>query len=210
MKRVMKILGALAIALAFTKGAQAAVTVSDSLTVTITPNAYYALDIDTANVTLNLGSIALGATVQTLSPSTVTIQSTYATTDVKLQGAISGGWFFDADTSDQEANYLAAWATFTDVTRSSAMAQGGDYFSGTETATAGSDVIEDNPRYVGSSATDGAFSLFENGSDFDPINMDGLVPSIKADLWLYFRLTSATTTNAPKYITITLTAVQPN
>jgi hypothetical protein len=75
MKHTMKVLMALAFGFAMTKAAHAAV--SDSLTVTITPNAFYAVDIDTDNVHLDMGTVTLGASTQTVRPSTVTIQSTY-------------------------------------------------------------------------------------------------------------------------------------
>ena len=209
MKRVTKILGALALALAFSKGAQAAI--SDSLTVTITPNAFYALSIDTTNVSLNLGTVALAASTQTVSPSTVTIASTYATTDVKIQGSISGGWTFDANTATQETDALAAWATFTSIARSSAPTQTADYFSGTVPGSSASDVLDGTNRYVGSSVADSTTNLFENNSGtFDPQDMDALATTTIADLWLYFRLPNVTTTNTAKNITITLTAVAPN
>ena len=197
--------------------AQVRAAVSDSLTVTITPNAFYAVDIDTANVSLNLGTLALSASTQTVHPSTVTIQSTYATTDLKLQGAIASAgtpWSFDTATASEEADSLAAWATFTSVARSSAPAQGGDYFSGTSTSTASTDLIDTQNRYVGSSVDDGTVNHFENNSDFDSKDMDDLAPhpapAAKSHLWLNFRLPNATTTNNAQNVTITLTAVEPN
>jgi hypothetical protein len=206
MKRIQKLLLAMGIALAFTKVSHAAV--SDALTVTITPNAFYALDIDTATVALDMGTVTLGASTQTVSPSTVTIQSTYATTDVKLQGSISGGWSFDTNTATSEQDALAAWATFTSVARSSAPTQSGDYFSGTNPGSG--DVIDTNSRYVGTSANDGTSNLFENNSGFDSRDTDALAVNAQAGLWLYFRLPSATSSSSAKDVTVTLTAVQPN
>jgi hypothetical protein len=199
---------AMGIALAFTKVSHAAV--SDALTVTITPNAFYALDIDTATVNLDMGTVTLGASTQTVSPSTVTIQSTYATTDVKLQGSISGGWSFDSNTASSEQDALAAWGTFTSIARSSVPAQTADYFAGTVPGAASSDVIDTSSRYVGTSATDGTSNLFENASGFDLRDLDALAVNAQAELWLYFRLPSATSSSSAKSVTITLTAVQPN
>jgi hypothetical protein len=213
MKRLIKATATLALALGFI--AQVRAATSDSLTITITPNAFYAVDIDTASVSLNMGTVALAASTQTVSPSTVTIQSSYATTDLQLQGAIASAgtpWTFDADTSSQESDALAAWGTFTSVARSSAPAQSGTYFEGTVPG-ANSDVISTTNRYVGTSATHGA-DIFENESGFDSKDMDGLAPdpapAAKSHLWLYFRLPNATTSTNAQNITITLTAVAPN
>jgi hypothetical protein len=215
MKRLIKTATVLAVMLGLSSHLRAAV--SDSLTITITPNAFYAVVIDTANVSLDLGTVALAASTQTVSPSTVSIQSTYATTDLKLQGAITSGgtaWTFDSDTSDLEQDALAAWATFTSVARSSAPSQTGDYFSGTVPGAAASDAIDANSRYVGSSVGNGTTDLFENNSDFDSKNMDGMAPEPDpagtSHLWLRFRLPDTTTTNTAQNITITLTAVAPN
>ena len=96
MKRLKKIALALALGLGLAHVSQAAVT--DQLVVTITPNAYYSVAIDTANVVLDLGTVALTASTQTVRPSTVTILSTFATTDLRLQGAITSAgtpWTFD-------------------------------------------------------------------------------------------------------------------
>jgi hypothetical protein len=206
--KIKTALVALAIGLAASKGVWAAT--SDALTITITPNANYAVDIDTTNVALDMGTVSLGASTQTVRPSTVTIQSTYATTDLKIQGSISGGWSFDSNTASSEADALAVWATFTSVSRSSAPTQTSDYFSGTVPGAASSDVVDTTSRYVGSSVLDSSTSVFENNSGFDSQDMDSQAPSAQAHLWLYFRLPSSTTNNTAKNVTITLTAVQPN
>lgn len=192
---------------------------TDTLTISITPNAFYAVDIDTTNIAnqMNLGVINLGASTQTVRPSTVTIQSTFATTDLKLQGGIGSSgtpWTFDDDTASSDTDKLAAWATFTSVARSSAPTQTGDYFSGTVAGASGSDVIDAANRYVGDSGTQLTTNLFETNSGFDSKNMDALPPipdpNGRAHLWLYFRLPSATTSINAQNITITLTAVAPD
>lgn len=188
-----------------------------TLTVAITPNAYYAVDIDTDNVVMDMGQVALGASTQTVRPSTVTVQSTFATTDLRIQGSISSlgaPWTFDDDTAQSEPDALAAWATFTSVARSSAPTQTGDYFSGTVPGAAGSDVISAANPYVGSSISNGTTNLFENNSGFDSKEMDGMTPfptaAAKSHLWLYFRLPSATTGTDQQDISITITAVTPD
>lgn len=190
---------------------------TDTLTVTILPNAYYAVDIDTANVGLDLGTLSMGASTQTVRPSTVSIQSTFATTDLKLQGSIDSAgtpWTFDTSSATVEADSLAAWATFTSVARSSAPSQSGDYFSGTVPGAAGSDMISSSNYYVGSSLSDGTSNLFETNSGFGSKDMDALPPepnaAAKAHLWLYFRLPNATTSSAAQNISITITAVAPD
>jgi hypothetical protein len=191
--------------------------VSDSLTVTITPNAFYAVDIDTSNFAgMNLGTVDLAASTQTVLPSTVTIQSTYATTDLRLQGAITSSgtpWTFDADTSSNESDSLQAWGVFTTIAHSSAPAQASGYFSGTQPGVNDSDVISTTNRYVGTQG--GVTNQFETGAaDFGFKDMDSLVPAPLAaaysHFWLRFRLPSATTDVAAQNVTITLTAVQPN
>ncbi len=188
---------------------------SDSVTVTISPNAYYAVDIDTANVSLDLGSVNLGVSTQTVQPSTVTIQSTFATTDLRLQGAIGSAgtpWSFDADSTTVETDSLAVWATFTSTARSSAPAQTSDYFSGTVPGAAGSDMVDDTNRYAGTGG--GGTNLFENNAGFDAKDMDALPPDPnangKAHLWLFFRLPSVTTSIDSQNITLTITATAPN
>jgi hypothetical protein len=214
MKSLIKKLAVLAVALGLFTQARAAV--SDSLTVTITPNAFYAVDIDTTNVSLDLGTVALAASTQTVQPSTVTIQSTYATTDLRLQGAIASAgtpWTFDGDTSSNESDSLQAWGVFTAVARSSAPTQSGGYFSGTQPGVNDSDVISTTNRYVGTQG--GVTNQFEaDPTDFAFKDMDALVPAPAASayshLWLMFKLPSATTATNAQDITITLTAVAPN
>jgi hypothetical protein len=189
---------------------------NDSLTVTITPNAFYAVDIDTASVVLDLGSMALSASTQTVQPATVTIQSTYAQTDLTLIGNITapGGtpWTFDASSASVNPNELAAWATFTTVSRSSAPIQESGYFSGTAPNVDDSDLISGTARYVG---TNGSIdNLFEAGAaDFAFKDMDALAPDpdplAKSHLWLYFRMPSASSSSVAQNISVTLTAVQP-
>jgi hypothetical protein len=129
---------------------------------------------------------------------------------VKIQGSISGGWSFDSNTASSEQDALAAWGTFTSIARSSVPAQTADYFAGTVPGAANSDVIDTSSRYVGTSATDGTSNLFENASGFDLRDLDALAVNAQAELWLYFRLPSATSSSSAKSVTITLTAVQPN
>jgi len=214
MKNILKKLG-LILAIAWSVMSRVNAATSDSLTVSVIPNAYYAVDIDTENVNLDLGWVELGASTQTVAPSTVTIQSTFAATDLKIQGNIDSSgtpWSFDSDSTTVETDNLAVWATFTSVLRSSPPSQTNDYFSGTIPGSPGCDMVDGQDRYVGTGG--GTTNLFENNSGFDAQEMDGLLPdpypNSKSHLWLYFRLPGSTTSNLPQKITFTITATAPN
>jgi len=205
MKKTMKAVTALAIWLGLGALAQAGVP-SDSLVITITPNAYYAVSIDTTNVGLDLGTVNLGGSTQTVAASTVTIDSTFATTELELTGAITcpGGtqWTFDADTSNQENDKLAVWAVFTATTIPTAPA-----FDGTVPGVENSDVISASALDVGDD--DGPeVNLFEDSSK----QMNNLVRNARAHAWFKFRLPDSTTSGSdkPQKISITLTAKQPD
>jgi hypothetical protein len=199
----------------FSAPAQAAT--SDSLTVTITPNAAYALDIDTASVVLNLGTVDLGASTQTVTPATVTIQSSYATTDITILGqVISGGWTLDANTASDESDALKAWAVFTDTSVATMPTSGVEgAFSGTVPGANGSDVIDDVVLDVGTDAggdlqfvKTAATAGYKSMEDMPPALVDG--PASKSHLWLRFTLPPATTTLTAKQVYLTLTAGAPN
>ena len=203
----LKAVLALAFGLGLSRSAHA-VTTTDSLTVTIAPNAYYAVDIATGPSNLNLGTVDLAATTQTVKPATVTIQSTFATTDLALNGVITSGgtaWSFDENTASQETDSLAAWAVFTGVWQSSAPVLGAEFFNGT-TPGATSDVI-DNTQGGYQQVGDGADQAFESGNT----DMDSLAVNNTAHLWLYFRLppTSTTGSGSAQSIVITLQAEAP-
>ena len=211
MKRMMKLMIALVLGLGLAKHVQAAT--SDSLTVTIQPDAYYDVTIATNDADMDLGQVTLGNSTQTVSPATITINSTYLNTDLRLLGAISNtgaglSWQFDADTTSQESDFLAAWATFTSTTLAAAPAQGSDFFEGTAPGAA-SDVISTTDRYAGTSATHGA-DIFELESTGDAINMDDMNNGDQAHLWLYFRMPNASTDGDAQDIKLTLTAVATN
>ncbi len=208
MKRMKRLMAALAVSCGIAGTVHAGIP-SDALTVTIRPNAYYAVTISTDDALLDLGTVALAVTTQTVSPATVTIQSTYAQTDLVLQGFIesagAGDWTFDASSASVVANEIAAWATFTSIARSSAPAQTGDYFDGTSPGT-GNDMISGSPQYAGTSATNSTANMFEVSGEFDDKEMDAQAISSQSHLWLYFRMPLSAADNDPQNITILLTA----
>jgi hypothetical protein len=214
MKRHMKkLLIALAIGMGLAASSHA-VGSSDTITVTIRPNAYYAVTITTGDVVMDLGTVNLGASTQTVRPATVTVQSTYASTDLMLRGDIqspgAGDWTFDASSASLNANELAAWATFTSLARTSAPAQTGSYFNCETLAGTDCDLIAAANRYVGSSAGNSTSDLYEATGEADDFEMDSLSVNEQSHLWLYFRLPSASDDNDPQYVTITLTGTAPN
>lgn len=215
MNKVMKAAMALAIVLGLAVCADAGT--KDSLMVTITPNVYYAVLISTGNVGLNLGTVELKASTQTVNPSTVTIQSSYAKTELKLEGAIahSGAgteWTFSIDSTTYETDKLAAWAVFTDTSVVSAPSQSSGYFNGTEPG-ADADLIGSAQQHVGETGGSGTRFLAGIGdSGYKP--MDAIpndttdLAASRSHLWLMFRLPGGSTSPDAQNITLTLTAVQ--
>ena len=201
-------------------GTAAAATTSDSLTVTITPNAYYAVDVDTSTMLMNLGTVDLGIATHTVSPATVTVQSTYAQTDLTLVGfaTTTAGipWTFDDDTTSTETDKLAAWAVFTDTSVFAAPTQGsGGAFSGSIPAQPDSDVISAATQDVGNNGIiDRRFVLDDTTAGYRsmediPSSASDLAAS-RSKLWLYFRLPPSSTSSTAQRVTITLTAGVPN
>jgi hypothetical protein len=198
----------------FVGSAQAAT--NDSLTVTITPNAQYIVDIDSnpfAGAWLNLGAVNLGASTWTVRPATVAVQSTYATTELSLQGTPLDDWTLDANTATNEADALKAWAVFTDTGVSNVPAQASGYFSGTVPNVNNSDVIGTANLGVG---TGGGLTQFVAlPGDAGHKTMENIPSELvdaaasHAHLWLRFTLPPTTTTLTSKRIYLTLTAGAP-
>ena len=188
---------------------------SDSLTITITPNAQYRLDIDTTNSSLDLGFVDLDQDTFTVKPATVTIGSTFATTDVRVVTQISGGWTLDTNTASKEQNALQAWGVFTDTsaaTTGAVQALGGA-FSGTQPDTDGSDVLGLGVVYAGTAGGKTQHVLTPGAASYK--SMDA-IPSYSVDeaaskayLWLKFHLPPATTVTNAQEVTITLGAAAP-
>ena len=185
---------------------------TDSLTITITPAASYRIDIDTTNSSLDLGLVSLDVDTFTVLPATVTIGSTYATTDVRVVTQISGGWSLDTDTSNKEADFLQAWGVFTD-TSVAASPVGGGAFSGNAPDVDGSDVLGLSVVYAGTAGGKTQHVLTPGAAGYK--SMDAILSQLvdeaasKAYLWLKFHLPPATGNTNPKYVTITLGAAAP-
>jgi hypothetical protein len=213
---------AVGLGMLWTQGARAAV--SDSLTVTITPNAGYSLTLSTANVGLDMGTVNLGASTQTVKPSTVTVTSSFATTGLKLQGSMSGAgtpWTLAQNTAAQGTDQLAAWAVFTDTSITNyavlgTTGTGSQYFIGTSSGVTGSNVIGTVNAPVGTFTGTSSPLFIANAGQAGRKTMASLPPSSsdlaasRAHLWMYFVLPPTTTDNNPKLMTLTLTAGAPN
>jgi hypothetical protein len=169
---------------------------SDSLVVTITPRAEYAVDIDTNGVTMDFLSMMLDADGFVVRPATVTIQSTFAYTDLRLDAFSSAGtggtpWTLGSSNALDTAQ---VWALFTSTTVMSIPAKGGDYFD---------DV---NDRVTNGNQQAGDTVRFEDGV-FD---VDSQFAGTKSHFWLRFHVPASVSDNHPKYISLTLTAEQPD
>lgn len=186
----------------------------DSLTVTITPVAAYGVTVTTTNVVLDLGSMALNGSTQTVRPSTITVTSSYATTNLTLAGIMSGAgtpWQFSADTTVPLNDRLQTWAVFTDTSASTPPAQAAGYFAGTVPGAAGSAVVDTTPRAVGGASGTG---LFVNSvSAAAPYKAMTNLPSDAVDaaaatahMWVYFKLPPSTTDMNAKRVTFLITA----
>ena len=203
---------------------EARAAISDSLTVTIVPNAGYSLTLSTTNVGLNMGTVSLGASTQTVKPSTVTITSSYAATGLKLQGSMSGAgtpWTLAQNTAAQGLDQLAAWAVFTDTSISNYAVLGttgtnSNYFIGTSSGVAGSNVIGTVQAPVGTFTGSSSPLFIANSSQAGYKTMASLPTQAidpagsRAHLWMYFVLPPSTTDNNAKLMTLTLTAGAPN
>ena len=89
----------------------------DALTLTITPNVDFGVDIATNPAHLALGAVDLGNSTFTVRPATFTILGNFSSQELVLDALVtaSGGtpWTFDSSTTTAENNKLAAWVLFT-------------------------------------------------------------------------------------------------
>lgn len=213
LKKWTRTLGAAMLGLLAAVGAEAADT--GALTVTITPTAAYSILIDTTATTLDLGTVGLGNSTWTLRPATVTVNSSYATTELSLQGnMVAGGWTFDDNTATNEQDALKAWAVFTDTGVAAAPGQASGYFSGTTPSVDGSDVISAGAEDVGTAGGESKFVAATGDAGYKSMEN---IPSNAVDagaaashLWLRFTLPPATTDTTPKRIQVILTAFAGN
>ncbi len=184
----------------------------DSLTVTITPTAAYAVDVDTAitPALLNLGSVGLGVSTYTVNVTTVQVQSSYASTQLQIvPEVLDGSWTIDNSTAAQETDALQVWAVFTDTSIVS-----GTVVQGLAGAYGATDLLFNTPQYVGAANGGTRYEVDATAAGYK--NMDnhvsslaGDVPASRSHLWLKFTLPQVTTTLTAKNIYVTVAAGAP-
>ncbi len=189
---------------------------ADSITVRITPNVDFGVDIDSAALQsgglIDLGIVNLFASTQTVTPATVTIRGNITSSgggtgqELDVSGTIAsqgGGasWTFDLSPSTHgtsgELDALATYILFSDTALSTA--PNGDEFSVSAAEFTGTTL-----RAGGAGGVSG--TKFEK-TDAGVTDMDDMSPDEKRHLWLFFRLPDQTTSGDSQDVTITLTAV---
>ncbi len=175
---------------------------SAALRISIIPNFDRGVIIDTGNLNLDLGSVDMGASTQTVSPSTITIVGNITNTELDLSGLITGGWVFDPNETltSTGTNQLNVWASFTSISTATAPAQNDEYFRvGT---SSGAKLVSNTnifaPAAVGKTpgSAVGRFESNEGGAG----DMDSLSPASRRHVWLYFRLPNTTSITAQQSI----------
>jgi type 1 fimbria pilin len=172
----------------------------DSVQITITPNVDRGVEIDSQTVSVDLGTVGLQTTTQTVRPATVTILGTLASQELTVAGGILPDWSFDTtpsvDTTSMEVDALAFYLLFSDTTLSE--------------APPGAEFVADSGAFTGQTLRAGGDSgggvVFEkqNGGAKD---MDNRAPADQSHLWFFLRMPGTTTSANEQTVTITLTAV---
>ena len=189
---------------------------ADSITVRITPNVDFGVDIDSAALEsgglIDLGIVNLFASTQTVTPATVTIRGNIASggagtgQELDVSGTISSqgsgaDWTFDLTPSTHgvsgELDALATYILFSDTGLS--VAPNGDEFS-----VAAAEFTGTTLRAGGAGGVGG--TKFEK-TDAGSTEMDDMSPLESRHLWLFFRLPDSSSGGDAQEVTITLTAV---
>jgi hypothetical protein len=182
------------------------------ITITIHPNINRSVTITTDSVNMDLGAVSLTGefvSTQTVSPAVVTVGGTYGNTDLLLSANISGGWTFDATSTSIDTDRLATWVTFSNTSVNTAPSQDTAYFNGTVDSANGDLVAVDAVNYapvrVGNNTAD-INGRFENNTAAG--SMNGIGIGVQRNMWLFFRMPSATTYPNDQKITFVLTVEQ--
>ena len=189
---------------------------ADSITVRITPNVDFGVDIDSAALqsggTIDLGIVNLFASTQTVTPATVTIRGNITSSgggtgqELDVSGAIASqgagaSWTFDLTPSTHgtsgELDALATYILFSDTALSTS--PNGDEFS-----VAAAEFTGTTLRAGGAGGVSG--TKFEK-TGAGVTDMDDMSPLEERHLWMLFRLPDQTTSGDSQDVTITLTAV---
>ena len=212
----MLVMGLLAIGMIATvvKDAGASAISSNNaaaMLVRITPNVDRGVVISTGDVNLNMGTVDLGASTQTVRPATVTINGNMTATELRMAGEITGGWVFQnfQSLTSTGTNQLNTWATFTSISTVSAPSQGDEYFrvgssSGAKLLSLSQNFTATDIGITGAGTGTGRFENNEAGSG----DMDNMDPGNQRHLWVYFRLPPSTSLSATQSVNFVL-STQP-
>ena len=197
---------------------------ADSITVTITPTASYAITITSASSGVDLGSVGLNSTTNTVTSSTVAITSSFAYTGLKLTGSMGGTtpWTL-VSTNTVVQDGMSAWALFTDTSIVTAPASASVLTSSNAVVGTAQFVVGPTGsggatgcNAAGASTVGGTTSaLFESTAAFGLKHMECIPSSTtdanasKAHLFLYFKTPQTTSDLTQKLVTFTLTAGIP-
>ena len=162
----------------------------DGLTITIKPTVGYAVDIDTGSCSLTFNSAALNLPDYVVMPATVTIESTWATTDLQLDAALTGGWSISSATDT--ANALQVWVLFSSTTVDTIPAKSGDAFDDTN------DRVASGTQQVGD-----ASAKYESAGVFDT---DSQSINQESHMWIRFHKPKSSDYSADQLLSLTLTA----
>ena len=182
------------------------------MVIRITPNADRGVQISTGNVHLNLGVVDLGASTQTVTPATVTIQGNMIGCELELSASITGGWVFQnfQTRTSTGANQLNVWATFTSISTGLAPAtQDDEYFrvgtsSGAKLTALGPTFAASPIGVIGNNGI-GGFENNEGGTG----DMDDMVAGNVRHLFTYFTLPPTTSITGPQDINFVLSLRNP-
>ena len=184
-----------------------------AIVIRITPRADRGVEISTGDASfLELGTIDIGASTQTVSPATVTITGNMAETELDLSASITGGWVFDNNqiTASTGANQLNAWVSFTSISTGGIPATNNteEYFR--VGSSSGAKLTSLTQTFtgtrVGLSGADGV-GRFEN-NEGGAGNMDRMVNYSKRHMWTFFRLPPTTTITSQQTINIVLSVTE--
>ena len=177
-----------------------------AMIVRITPNADRGVLISTGNVNMNLGSVNLGASTQTVNPATVTIQGNMTEAELDLAGSITGGWVFQnfQTLTSTGANQLNVWAQFTSVSTGLAPSQGYESFrigaSSSSKLTAWGPTFPATTVGIAAGSGVGGFENDESGAG----DMDSMNPGDTRHLFTYYTLPPTTSITGDQDINFVL------
>ena len=215
MKRRMIVSAVLLFGLALAVMKEAAYAAETAgITISMTPSVSYGVSLDTAGITMDLGTVSLGATAQLPMPATMTVSGSWAAQEVNVTGQIASAgtpWAFDtspstAPNTGAAIDALAAFMIFTSTNQAaspSADQFGADISNTVKSKAIGLNGVTSGIRAGGAS---GAGERFTLPSPTGLNVMDNLPVGAKRHVWFYFRLPSTTVSGQRQDVMFTLTA----